>query len=498
MSEKKKQPWLTGEIFDGHYEVGHLIARGGMAEVYHGVDLWSNNPVAIKVLSPQLSADPSQQQKFFREERSLRQISHEHVVGVLGSGTQTVHGLKLMFIVLDYVHGCTLQQLLTTRPVLSVGETLDIIVPVAEGLSEVHAHRFIHRDIKPSNILLSSLERSIKLTDFGLTRRTDQSWTGELMGTPAYVAPEIVDPKASVGPGVDIFALGIVMFRMLAGRLPFTGLSDDQQIIYHNINTEIPSLAQFAPGIDSDIVGVVKWCTRKQASARPADGSELFEVLQSIRERLTQDELAYRAQSSAPQETQMWDDVEYIAERTGATNVLQRTSISGFKTLENDHDDSSWNETDSDFLETEYYEPQKISGVGPQPAPHTSYLEEFIENETGATFIDERGSTRYEPISASYRHESSSSAQEHSLPRTSQCEQVPPASEDFPTKGDPRKAPELWQPAPALPTVVLIFIGILLAFVVAGFVGWQIAQSTVQSGWFASWVSFVDSFSGSA
>lgn len=122
MSENSNSaPWLTGTVFAGRYEVGQLIARGGMAEVYHAVDLWSNNPVAVKVLLPHLSSDTAQRQKFFREGNALGKIHHEHVVGVVQDGTQQVHGQDIMFLVLEYVHGCTLAQLLTLRPVLSVG-----------------------------------------------------------------------------------------------------------------------------------------------------------------------------------------------------------------------------------------------------------------------------------------------------------------------------------------------------------------------------------------
>lgn len=494
MSEKNTQSWLTGEIFDGHFEVGHLIARGGMAEVYHGIDLWSNNPVAVKVLSPVLSTDPSQQQKFFREERSLRQISHKHVVGVVGSGTQKVQGQELMFIVLDYVHGSTLQQLLSLRPILSVQESLEIIIPAVEGLSEVHAHRFIHRDIKPSNILLSSVERSTKLTDFGLTRRTDQSWTGELMGTPAYVAPEIVDPQASVGPGVDIFAIGIVMFRMLAGRLPFSGMNDDQQIIYHNVNTEIPSLTQFAPGTDADLVGIVKWCTRKQASARPADATELFEVLQAIRQRLSFEELNYRADLADAPRTTLWEDVEHIAERTGATRLLERTSVSTFDSVENEIEDSD--SLADEHSAPEFYEPKAISGVGPAPAPaYYSPQEDLWEEDFSPTITDHSDSGRFAPISASYRRKKSEEnypVQNTHTPANYQNEistQVSRAS-----GSSVRQAPQPWQQIPSAPTIILVIIGVLLSLTMAGFFGWLLAQSVLQSAWFTSWTEFLDGF----
>lgn len=504
MSEHESIPWLTGEIFDGHYTVNQLIARGGMAEVYHGVDLWSNNPVAIKVLSPQFSGDPSQQQKFFREERSLRQINHEHVVGVIGSGTQKIHAMDVMYIVLDYVHGCTLQQLLTRRTVLSVEETLEIILPAVEGLSEVHAHRLIHRDIKPSNILISATEHSIKLTDFGLTRRLDQHWTGELMGTPAYVAPEIVDPQAQVGPAVDIFAVGVVMFRMLTGRLPFTGMGDDQQIIYHNVNTEFPSVAQFAPGIDSDLQGVIRWCTRKQASSRPVDGTELFEVLKNIRAQLSTEELQYRAPLDNPPHTTLWEDVTLIAESTGATRVLERTPMSGFADSEALLDEEELDE----LYRVQEYEPHIISGVGPDLPDEIGRTEDPTKSYDARIFSDFPSSHHqedmntatsaaqqpaFEPISAEYRGSRISEDFIESQPEPSQNQSWQKHASKPAKPRSPRVATEQWQSPPTLIAIVITFLLLLFAIVAAGFIGWELAHLVLVSQWFASYQGLLDS-----
>lgn len=474
------QPWLTGEIFDGHFEVGELIARGGMAEVYHGVDLWSNNPVAIKVLFPQLSADPSQQQKFFREERSLRQINHDHVVGVVGSGTQKVGPYQLMYIVLDYVHGCTLQQLFSEMPVMSVGQALQVLLPVTEGLAEVHAHQLIHRDIKPSNVLLSVTERSVKLTDFGLTRRTDQNWTGELMGTPSYVAPEIVTPGSTVGPGVDIFALGVMAFRMIAGRLPFRGAGDDQQVIYHNVNTEFPSVTQFAPDAGADIAGFIKWCTRKHAKDRPADGAEAFLVLKDIAASLPEEESAPFASES----DELWAAVAAVAERTGCDTAVQRRSISGFGDAPEiladpedggiDHDPATVGEA-ADVSAADVYYPTAISGVGPQPKPSDD------EGESPAP------QTR--SITAHYRPADEVDAGDE--PSTDLGYRGDSDQYDSDLEDVPAHHPSIrWQEPPTLVSVLLTVLLLLLGFVAAGFVGWQLANSVINSGWFASWQQF--------
>lgn len=322
--------WLSGAIIEGHYQVGSLIGRGGMSEVYYALDLWSNNPVALKVLSPALAEDAANRQKFHREERSMRQVGGGgHTVGVISSGTEYFSGEMVMYIVLEYVHGCTLSQLLRVRNALSLGEALDILIPVVEALSEVHANRYLHGDIKPGNILLDA-NGQVKLTDFGLSRRDDQVDAGAPMGTPAYVAPEVLDPKVKVGAQADIFALGVMMYRMLSGRLPFVGLENDQQVLYHNANIEMPALTDVAPGADRDIAGLISWCTRKQPHARPEDATELFTALLEISESLGESERAWRAPSCPEPELPLWEAVADIAERSGAAQMVRNTPISAF------------------------------------------------------------------------------------------------------------------------------------------------------------------------
>lgn len=321
--------WLSGAIIEGHYQVGSLIGRGGMSEVYYALDLWSNNPVALKILSPSLAQDAANRQKFHREERSMRQVGGGHTVGVISSGTEYVAGQMVMYIVLEYVHGCTLSQLLRTRRALSLGEALEVLLPVVDALSEVHANRYLHGDIKPGNILLDA-NGQVKLTDFGLSRRDDQVDSGAPMGTPAYVAPEVLDPQVKVGAQADIFALGVMMYRMLAGRLPFVGLENDQQVLYHNANIEMPPLGDIAPGIDRDVAGIIAWCTRKQPQARPEDATELFASLKEVAESLGESELSWRAPSVPEPTSNLWEAVADIAERSGVGQMVRNTPISAF------------------------------------------------------------------------------------------------------------------------------------------------------------------------
>lgn len=461
-TDKASQAWLTGAVFSGHYEIGSLIARGGMAEVYHGVDLWSNNPVAVKVLLPQYAQDASVQQKFFREERSLRQVRHESVVSVIDSGTEVYAGASLMFLVLEYVHGCTLHQLLKVRPALSVAETLEIMLPIVEGLSEVHTLSLIHRDIKPGNVLISIEEHRVKMADFGLTRRTDQSWTGSLMGTPPYVAPEIVSSAGEVGAHSDIFALGIMMYRMLSGRLPFGGM-DDQQVLYHNVNTELPDITRYAPGLTRDLVGVIKWCTRKAPAARPENATELFSVLTDIQESLKPAEAAYCADSN-PDLLPLWEAVAHIAELSGANEVAARRPITAFSPA-----DDLMEETEG-------------SPVDLKPVPENAQVAEADETlywtpgEETATFT----TGRQEPISVqASRHDSYRVASPEHLSQSPSKNRVLPLA-------DPRRPAEPYMPPLTGTQLAITATTLIFAIFCASFLGWLLATELLGSQWWQS------------
>lgn len=476
-------PWLTGVIFKGHFEVGHLIARGGMAEVYHAVDLWSDNPVALKVLLPHLSTDPAQQQKFFREGSALKKIQHENVVGVIDEGTETVHGQQVMFLVLEYVHGCTLAQLMQLRPVLSVGEMLQVMIPAVEGLSEVHAHHLIHRDIKPANILLEAETEGVKLSDFGLTRRADQSATGQLMGTPSFVAPEILDVASPVGPPADIFALGVMMYRMLTGRMPFAGADNDQQVLYHNMNTDIPSLTHLAEGISSDIAGVVSWCTRRNPRDRPQDATELYRALGDIETRASAQEKAYRLELADRPATALWEDVADIAERSGRLHHGQ-AAITGFGAAEDlldagtsgplsAHEQAVRSAADAPV---EVYAPTDFAGVGPKTETQAVLDAQLSEQEAD----QDPAVVEPSPISAGYNRQRAAthrSKRADATPRASapQAASARPAAPAHWTDAQRRTPADPWRP-PLSPAVLALLLAlVLLGFVTAGFVGWWLA-----------------------
>ncbi|QRZ60948.1 serine/threonine-protein kinase [Rothia sp. ZJ932] len=462
--DKASEAWLTGAIFSGHYELGSLIARGGMAEVYHGVDLWSNNPVAVKVLLPQFTNDVSVQQKFFREERSLRQVRHGAVVSVIDSGTDRWAGSELMFLVLEYVHGCTLHQLLRVRPVLSVAEALEVMLPIVEGLSEVHALSLIHRDIKPGNVLMSSETESVKIADFGLTRRTDQSWTGSLMGTPPYVAPEIVSSQGTVSARSDIFALGIMLYRMLSGRLPFGGM-DDQQVLYNNVHTELPEITRYAPDLPRDIVGIIKWCTRKDPQARPENATELFTTLSDIAQSLSESELEYCA-SRSPHDLPLWEAVEHIAELSGANEVAARRPITAFSAADDLEDDGLWEQTLAEETEG---------------SPVALDMVDAPDTEPDDAPAKHQPISAQSPLHGAYRANEATANDPH-LSAESNWQQASAPSID------PHQVPEPYLPAPSSIKIATVGIVIFLLLFCASFLGWWLATALLSS---ALWQGFL-------
>lgn len=530
--------WLSGAIIEGHYQVGSLIGRGGMSEVYYALDLWSNNPVALKVLSPALAEDAANRQKFHREERSMRQVGGGgHTVGVISSGTEYFSGQIVMYIVLEYVHGCTLSQLLRVRNALSLGEALDILIPVVEALSEVHANRYLHGDIKPGNILLDA-NGQVKLTDFGLSRRDDQVDAGAPMGTPAYVAPEVLDPKVKVGAQADIFALGVMMYRMLSGRLPFVGLENDQQVLYHNANIEMPALTDVAPGADRDIAGLIAWCTRKQPHARPEDATELFTALLEISESLGGHERAWRAPSCPEPELPLWEAIADIAERSGAAQMVRNTPISAFSDARDllvydvyspdslvydasatgqgvhladvDAEDSVLNRqgipplvSSAPYDEDSEGEPEK----GKKSAKRD--LGSFLDRRAGAKgpqtqsvgigpqteqeFISANG--EYAPIQAerSLSPAGSHRSKAKGAASASEAEEPTGTSDDSAqsSKKDPRMPTKQFRTPPSGMAVGGWALALILMGMGASFTGWWLASSLVQSEWWRNFEAFL-------
>ena len=215
------EPVDKPRVYSGRYEATHLVARGGMAQVYRAMDLQLDRPVALKVLFPELSVDRTFVERFRREAQAAANLSHPNIVPVFDWGEDD----GSYFIVMEYIDGRPLSAVLRDPAPLPPNQIATIGAGVAAALAFAHRHGVVHRDVKPGNVLITP-DGDVKVTDFGIARavNTEESLTqtGAVMGTAAYFSPEQAEGKG-VDSRSDIYSLGVVLYEMAVGRPPFTG-----------------------------------------------------------------------------------------------------------------------------------------------------------------------------------------------------------------------------------------------------------------------------------
>ncbi|MCA9057294.1 MAG: serine/threonine protein kinase, partial [Planctomycetaceae bacterium] len=276
-----EQPGCLGTL--GPYEVKSVIGRGGMGIVFRARDPRLNRVVAIKVLAPELAAQPTARQRFLREAQAAAAISHPHVV--------TIHAVEdhageakpaLPFLVMECIVGQTLQQKLDRQGSLRVTEIVRISHQIAEGLAAAHRRGLIHRDIKPANILLENGIERVRITDFGLARAVDDATitrTGEVSGTPQYMSPEQAGGER-VDHRSDLFSLGCVMYAMCTGRSPFRATSL-AAAIKRVCQDDARPIAEINPEIPAWLVQFIDALLQKDPQQRPQSTSDVAEMLEA-------------------------------------------------------------------------------------------------------------------------------------------------------------------------------------------------------------------------
>ncbi|WP_201291459.1 protein kinase domain-containing protein [Arthrobacter zhaoguopingii] len=290
MHQRLNDP-LIGELVDGRYLVESRIARGGMSTVYLALDRRLDRRVALKVLFTHLAEDRTFLDRFEQEAKSAARLSHPHVVGVLDQGVDETAERSTAYLVMEYVPGRTLRDLIRERGRLTPRLALALIDPVIEGLAAAHEAGLVHRDVKPENVLLSS-NGQIKIADFGLARAvTATTGTATLVGTAAYLPPELVTGSPADARS-DIYSAGIMLFELLTGRQPFTG-DAPVQIAFQHAYEHVPAASEFLPGLAEDIDELVQWCTSRDPEDRPVDGTALLGELRHVRTTLTGADLDY-------------------------------------------------------------------------------------------------------------------------------------------------------------------------------------------------------------
>ena len=273
-------PNLVGRLIGERYQIEQVVARGGMATVYLAMDIRLERKVALKVIHPHLASDSSFREKFIREARIAAKLSHPNLVNVFDQGEDG----DLAFMAMEYVSGITLRDALKDFGALDAKRALDLFEPMLSGLAAAHRAGILHRDLKPENVLLSNDGR-IKLGDFGLARDIDNhTSTGSLVGTVAYLSPELV-MRGTADARSDVYAAGIMLFEMLAGKQPFEG-EQAVQIAYQHANDNVPAPSKFNPQVPPLLDELVLWATAREAAHRPSDAVELLAVVQRAKTEL--------------------------------------------------------------------------------------------------------------------------------------------------------------------------------------------------------------------
>ncbi len=275
---------LIGRVLDGRYEVGAKVARGGMATVYQARDLRLDRTVAVKVMHSGLADDPEFVSRFEREARSAARLSHHNVVAVFDQGEDA----GTLFLVMEYVPGLTLRDLIRKDAPMDPGKTLAILEPVLAALAAAHGAGMIHRDVKPENVLMADDGR-IKVADFGLARavnaETQHTATGGvLIGTVSYLSPElVVDGKADARS--DVYAAGVLLYEMLTGQKPHQADSPIQ-VAYKHVHEDVPAPSLRMPGLPAYVDALVARATARDRDLRPSDARMLLHQVRRVRQAL--------------------------------------------------------------------------------------------------------------------------------------------------------------------------------------------------------------------
>lgn len=267
-----------GQKINDRYEVIKSIGEGGMANVYLAYDTILDRRVAVKVLRGDLSNDEKFVRRFQREALSASSLSHPNIVEMYDVGEDN----GIYYIVMEYIEGVTLKQLIKKRGALTLSEAIDIMLQITDGISQAHDSYIIHRDLKPQNIMIKE-DGTIKITDFGIAmalNSTQLTQTNSVMGSVHYLPPEQASGKGSTIRS-DIYSMGILFYEILTGSLPFKG-DNAVEIALKQMRDEIPSVRKKNPAIPQSVENVIIKATAKNPKNRYSDAKEMHADLLTV------------------------------------------------------------------------------------------------------------------------------------------------------------------------------------------------------------------------
>jgi len=281
----------VGTLLNGRYRLDAQIGSGGMSTVYRAFDTVLERQVAIKLMHREIASDSDQLERFRREARAVAQLNHPHIVTVIDAGEgapaddpidprHPVVGMP--YIVFEYVEGETLKDRIRRHGRLPVSEAVAYAIEIARALGVAHDRGIVHRDVKPQNVLVDE-EGSAKVTDFGIARTLDQEGLtadGRVLGTTDYVSPEQALGHAVTGQS-DLYSLGIVLFEMLTGEVPYKG-ENQVAVAMKHVREDLPDVQLRRPEVSSALAAVLDGVTAKDLDRRYADDRELIADLEEV------------------------------------------------------------------------------------------------------------------------------------------------------------------------------------------------------------------------
>jgi predicted Ser/Thr protein kinase len=273
---------VIGDVLAERYEILELVGSGGMSNVFKAHDRLLERNVALKVLHPHYGEDEEYVQRFRHEARAVAQLSHPNIVTVIDRGEADGH----QFIVFEFVDGENLKELVQRTGALPARRAVELGIAIADALAFAHEHELVHRDVKPQNVLLNG-EGEAKVTDFGIARSLDVehgvTQTGTVLGTSNYLSPEQASGK-SVTPATDVYSLGIVLYELLTGDVPFPG-ENFVAVAMKHLNEPAPDVLERRPDVPIRLAATIDRALAKDPEERfPSMGALSSELRQCLAE----------------------------------------------------------------------------------------------------------------------------------------------------------------------------------------------------------------------